>query len=77
MEAFAGSAIQLLSLDEGLPDLPEDAALILVHVVNPYGMAWLRRFNEENVDLNRNFLGPEEKYDGAPEDYEKFDSFLS
>ena len=29
---------------------------VLVHVLNPYGMAWLRRTNENNVDLNRNFL---------------------
>lgn len=27
----------------------------MVHVLNPYGMAWLRRVNENNVDLNRNF----------------------
>jgi len=29
--------------------------IIMVHAVNPYGMAWLRKFNENNVDLNRNF----------------------
>jgi hypothetical protein len=28
----------------------------LVHAVNPYGFAWLRRANEHNVDLNRNAL---------------------
>jgi hypothetical protein len=31
-------------------------ALLLVHAVNPFGFAWLRRVNESNVDLNRNFL---------------------
>lgn len=30
--------------------------LIIAHVVNPYGMSWRRRWNENNVDLNRNFL---------------------
>jgi hypothetical protein len=27
-----------------------------VHAVNPWGFAWLRRVNEDNVDVNRNFL---------------------
>src|SRR6266849_8694614 len=46
VEGFAGSAIQLQWLAEGLPPLPEDGAIVLVHIVNPYGMAWLRRVNE-------------------------------
>jgi hypothetical protein len=28
----------------------------LVHAINPYGFAWLRRVTEENVDLNRNWI---------------------
>src|SRR5438128_1546746 len=52
VEGFAGSAIQLQLLNL-LPAIPPDAALVLVHILNPYGMAWLRRVNEENVDLNR------------------------
>ena len=36
--------------------LPDGVALVLVHAVNPWGFAWLRRVNEDNVDLNRNFL---------------------
>lgn len=27
---------------------------IIVHALNPYGMAWYRRTNDQNVDLNRN-----------------------
>ena len=77
VEAFAGSAIQLQWLEEGLPAIPEDAAIMLAHVINPYGMAWLRRFNEHNVDLNRNFLGPDEAYAGAPDGYAALDSFLN
>jgi hypothetical protein len=34
--------------------LPDDCAVLLVHAVNPYGYAWLRRVTEDNVDLNRN-----------------------
>jgi len=77
IEGFAGSAIQLDLLARGVPDLPEDTSLIVGHVLNPYGMAWLRRVNEENVDLNRNFLAPDEEYSGAPEDYANFDAFLN
>ena len=39
---------------------------MIVHVMNPFGMAWLRRVNENNVDLNHNFLSADEKYEGAP-----------
>jgi len=40
-------------------------------------MAWLRRFNENNVDLNRNFLAPHEKFSGSPVGYRKLDGFLN
>ena len=77
VEAFAGSAVQLQWLSEGIPALPQDAALVLIHVLNPYGMVWLRRFNENSVDLNRNFLGPDEKYEGAPPGYAELNDFLN
>ena len=68
VEAFAGSAIQLQWLKESRPPIPADAAIALVHVLNPSGMAWLRRFNENNVDLNRNFRAAGE-YVPAPLPY--------
>ncbi len=55
VEGFTGSAIQLELLQQ-LPVIGEKDALILVHVLNPYGMASTRRVNEANVDLNRNFI---------------------
>src|SRR5262249_43549094 len=76
VEGFAGSAIQLQLLGN-VPHLPPPASLILVHVLNPFGMAWLRRVNENNVDLNRNFLAADEEYAGAPASYKEFDSFLN
>jgi hypothetical protein len=39
-------------------------------------MAWLRRTNENNVDLNRNFK-IDGSYKGAPAGYTKLDSFLN
>src|SRR5262249_38784306 len=50
---------------------------IFVHVLNPFGMAWLRRVNEENVDLNRNFLAVDERYAGADPGYRLLDTFLN
>jgi hypothetical protein len=75
VEGFAGSAIQLQLLED-LPELPEGTALVLAHTLNPYGMSWLRRVNENNVDLNRNCLQAE-KYEGAPAAYSKLDFFLN
>lgn len=56
VEGFIGSALQtdlVARLD--LSSLPADMAVLIVHAVNPWGMAWWRRQNESNVDLNRNW----------------------
>lgn len=55
VEGFAGSAIQLKLLKDP-PRVSPDGALILVHILNPYGMSHLRRANANNVDLNRNYV---------------------
>ena len=56
VEGFAGSALQVGLLESGIgKNLPSGTALLLIHAINPYGMAYLRRFNENNVDVNRNF----------------------
>ena len=57
VEGFAGSAIQLDTLRTlSQQGLPEGVAVLYIHALNPYGFAWLRRVNEEGVDLNRNFV---------------------
>ena len=33
-----------------------------MHAINPYGFAWTRRVNEDNVDLNRNFVDHDKAY---------------
>jgi hypothetical protein len=76
VEAFAGSATQLALL-AAPPPLPADGALIFVHVLNPYGMAWLRRANEHNVDLNRNFHLDNGIWTGAPPLYKRLDALLN
>ena len=76
VEAFAGSAIQRALLERP-PTLAADSALILVHILNPWGMAWLRRTDENNVDLNRNFLRQGERWSGVSEAYRKIDPTLN
>jgi hypothetical protein len=76
VEGFAGSAIQLALLDQH-PSIPSDGAILVVHALNPYGMAWLRRVNEHNVDLNRNFVTSKEQRTGSPSLYGKLDHFLN
>jgi len=56
VEGSIGSALQTDLLDRLDPTtLPDDVAVLVVHTVNPWGMAWWRRQNESNVDLNRNW----------------------
>lgn len=44
--------------------VPPDVTVVFVHAVNPFGFHHDRRVNEDNIDLNRNFLTPE-KFDMA------------
>ncbi|MCP4409433.1 MAG: DUF2817 domain-containing protein [Gammaproteobacteria bacterium] len=76
VEGFAGSAIQLSLLTEP-PAIDQDTALVLVHIINPFGMAWLRRVNERNVDLNRNCLNDGETWQGTPQGYRMLDRLLN
>jgi hypothetical protein len=70
VEGYSGSAIQSAALaylkatklysssnSTSLADLP---TIIFIHAVNPYGFANNRRTNENNVDLNRNWLTDKE-----------------
>ncbi|TNE33788.1 MAG: DUF2817 domain-containing protein [Alphaproteobacteria bacterium] len=67
-EGFCGSGVQIGMLREGmLKDLPDDVAVVFIHAVNPYGFSHIRRVNEDNIDLNRNFLDYAE---GLPENPE-------
>ena len=68
VEGLYGSAVQLAFLERLAAGWqpPVGAAVVFIHAVNPYGFAWLRRFNENNVDLNRNFLLAHEAYAGSP-----------
>ena len=51
VEGFAGSGIQTGLLSDGLGShLPRSVRVVMIHAINPYGFAHLRRVNE---DLDR------------------------
>jgi hypothetical protein len=66
VEGFAGSAIQSSIVDyfsrnklytvDSTIDRNSLPTILFVHALNPYGFASLRRTNEDNIDINRNFL---------------------
>jgi hypothetical protein len=56
-EGFCGSGAMVDWLRRGeYEGLPAGVAVLMLHAINPYGFAWLRRVTEDNVDLNRNWV---------------------
>ncbi|MEO8507947.1 MAG: M14 family metallopeptidase [Betaproteobacteria bacterium] len=58
VEGFCGSGCQvaLLRDDALVADvLAASVRVVFLHALNPFGFSHLRRTNEDNVDLNRNF----------------------
>ena len=54
-----------------------NTGVLVVANVNPYGMKYHRRYNENNVDLNRNFILDWSTFDTTVnKDYPKVDTFL-
>jgi hypothetical protein len=80
VEGFFGSAVQIAYLHDHsirghLNEL--NGELVFLHALNPFGFANLRRTNEDNVDLNRNFLLPGEAHQGASDAYAELNDFLN
>ena len=53
-EGFAGSAIQIAFLTD--QEIPDGVNILALHGLNPWGFSHLSRTDENNVDVNRNFL---------------------
>jgi len=75
VEGPFGSAVQLGLIERWGRTPP--IRCVMIHAVNPFGFAHRRRFNEENVDQNRNFLLPGQDYGGSPDGYAELDSILN
>ena len=78
MEGYIGSVMLDVFFEEVYPTLDSaDTGVLVVANVNPYGMKYYRRYNENNVDLNRNFILDWESFDLASnQEYPKVESFL-
>lgn len=78
MEGYIGATMLDVFFQEIYPTLDTDTTGVLVVAnVNPYGMKYLRRYNENNVDLNRNFILDWESFDlSSNKEYPKVDKFL-
>lgn len=77
VEGQFGSGCQAEWLSANCPwQLPADTAVLLVHLINPWGTAWNRRVNEDNVDLNRNFLDWEQTAPGNARYAEVHEAFV-
>lgn len=77
VEGFFGSAVQLALLDLWSRTEPPPVRCVFLHALNPWGFAWLRRFDENNVDPNRNFLLEHEQYAGSPPGYAELNGLLN
>ena len=78
MEGYIGATMLDVFFREVYPTLDTgDTGILVVANVNPYGMKYYRRYNENNVDLNRNFILDWEDFDLASNrEYPKVDTFL-
>ena len=78
MEGYIGTTMLEVFFNEIYPTLdPDNTGILVVANVNPYGMKYFRRYNENNVDLNRNFILDWESHDlSSNKEYPKVDTFL-
>ncbi len=79
IEGYVGAAVIKLFVREYLHRLnPDDTGLYLVHAINPWGMKHHRRVNENNIDLNRNFVFDQDKSNSSANPaYDRANSFLN
>lgn len=56
VEGYYGSICQTRFLLEQDVSPAAGVGILLIHLINPYGTSWKRRVNEDNMDLNRNYL---------------------
>ncbi len=89
VEGFAGSAIQIAIIKDIQKIIYNtNVKVIIIHGLNPYGMAFARRADHQNIDVNRNYidfsktLSPNVPYESlasilAPKNMNLFSDILS
>ena len=78
MEGYIGSVMLDVFFEEIYPTVnTANTGILIVANVNPYGMKYMRRYNENNVDLNRNFIEDWDSFDrSSNKEYPKVVTFL-
>ena len=78
VEGYIGTTMLDVFFNDIYPTLDtHDTGVLVVANVNPYGMKYYRRYNENNVDLNRNFILDWSSFDlSSNKEYPKVDTFL-
>ena len=78
IEGYIGAVMLDVFFTDVYPELDHsNTGVLVVANVNPYGMKYMRRYNENNVDLNRNFILDWDNFDRSTnKDYPKVDNFL-
>lgn len=78
MEGYIGSVMLDVFFEEVYPTLnTANTGVLIVANINPYGMKYMRRYNGNNVDLNRNFIEDWDNFDrSSNKEYPKVDHFL-
>ena len=77
VECPFGSAVQQQLMRRwGGDHPPANVRCLLIHALNPFGFAWSRRWDDQNIDQNRNFLIRGEAYSGSDPMYGRLDALL-
>jgi hypothetical protein len=78
VEGPLGSALQIEWMRRWDPSSREPGVrCVLIHTLNPYGYAWSRRVDADNVDLNRAFPQIGVRLQRRAEQYAGFDRLLN
>lgn len=78
IEGYIGSVMLDVFFEEIFDGIDRTSTgVLIVANINPYGMKYMRRYNENNVDLNRNFIENWNDFDlSSNKEYPKVVSFL-
>ena len=78
VEGFLGASVQLRALERlASRDLPAGVGVAMIHAANPWGFAHLRRVDENNVDVNRNFVEATLPEPAVPVGYAELDPLIN
>lgn len=77
IEAFVGSAVQRWLVDQAYVQNRENVNILMVHGLNVYGFKNKRRVNEQNIDLNRNFIANRSVFESDDSGYKNLYDYLN